>query len=1128
MRYAKALRVVEARLRQIHATGDPRLALGDEAGREAAELAGLADTRTDTRAAHALGWLYWCRYLADYDNHDDLERALVLFRPVFRTRPSSVPPEVAAHYRHDEGQVDEVETATGQAIDRMEAYWRTGKLAELTAAVGYFRGALDACPEGRPEVLSNLSAALRELYERTRELELLRQAAELGRRAVALVPADHPDHTRILSNLGTTLHTLSEQTGDAQAAEEAVEALRAAVSIAGKDHPERAGYLSNLGAALRQLYYRTGEVSLLEEAARVLGEAVQALRPDEADQHKALASWSAGLLELFTHTGSADYLQAAVAAARRAVAALPAGHPDRAGTLSGLAIILRRQAGHDGRADTLGEAVAVLREAVTLTPAPHANRAAYLTNLANSLRDLFVYTGQTALLEQAIAATEEAAELTPAGHSARAAFLTSLSGAHLTMFERTGQDVSLRAAVKASRNAVAEAEPGNPNRAMYLSNLGLALLAAAREYVEAGPAADAVRQLREAVRITPEGHTGRGLYQDLLGTALRLLAGLNAVAPEQEASAILAGAAAAGRSAVEATPATHFLRDRFRFNLAQTLLALFEATGDAAVLTEARDCFMVVARSAAAAPLLRLRAYRGYAGLPDGAAISPDEALAALESAVELLPQAVPRWLTRDDRERDVGEIAGLPAQAAAAAVAAGHPVRAVELLEQTRGILVADILDARSGELARLRGRDRDLAAELEALRQRIAALDRDPGSWSEPDRGASLLTPEAMAAARQQADADWHDLLARIRSIEGLRDFLRLDHIDLLAAAAAEGPVAYVYATESRCDALILTGSAATPVRLVALPLTFGEAVERVSQFHEALAALGGSSAQRRKAESAILGALSWLWDRIAGPVLDDLDHQPRVWWCPIGFLAGLPLHAAGHHDDARSALDRVVSSYTPTARALISARIGRASGGDPPAGAVIVAVPDAPGTRPLAGVSREVSEISALLPGARCLDRPDRATVLAALRDYPVAHFACHGATDLHDPSSSKLVLHDHDTAPLTVGLINALELTHAELAYLSACETSVTSIGLADESVHITAAFYLAGYQQVIGTLWPIADDVACDIAVGFYQRLISAGAWTSRGASALNTVTRDIRDSSPGSPSLWAAHLHTGI
>jgi len=41
----------------------------------------------------------------------------------------------------------------------------------------------------------------------------------------------------------------------------------------------------------------------------------------------------------------------------------------------------------------------------------------------------------------------------------------------------------------------------------------------------------------------------------------------------------------------------------------------------------------------------------------------------------------------------------------------------------------------------------------------------------------------------------------------------------------------------------------------------------------------------------------------------------------------------------------------------------------------------------------------------------------------------------------------------------------------LAYLSACSTAVTGPELADESVHIVSAFQLAGYQHVIGTLWP---------------------------------------------------------
>ena len=86
-------------------------------------------------------------------------------------------------------------------------------------------------------------------------------------------------------------------------------------------------------------------------------------------------------------------------------------------------------------------------------------------------------------------------------------------------------------------------------------------------------------------------------------------------------------------------------------------------------------------------------------------------------------------------------------------------------------------------------------------------------------------------------------------------------------------------------------------------------------------------------------ILDILAWIWDTITGPVLAALGHTstpadgeswPQVWWCPVGLLAYLPLHAAGHHADVaagqphpRTALDRVISSYTTTVRGLGWAR-------------------------------------------------------------------------------------------------------------------------------------------------------------------------------------------------------------
>src|SRR5207249_4816555 len=100
-----------------------------------------------------------------------------------------------------------------------------------------------------------------------------------------------------------------------------------------------------------------------------------------------------------------------------------------------------------------------------------------------------------------------------------------------------------------------------------------------------------------------------------------------------------------------------------------------------------------------------------------------------------------------------------------------------------------------------------------------------------------------------------------------------------------------------------------------------------------------------------------------------------------------------------------------------------------------------------------------------------------VLGALPSHGVAHFACHGRSDTDDPGASALLLSDAADHPLTVTEIYRQNLTGAELAYLSACSTTDTRPRLADEAVHITAAVQLAGYRNVIGTLWPVDDRSA---------------------------------------------------
>ncbi|MFD0635671.1 CHAT domain-containing protein [Catenulispora yoronensis] len=303
------------------------------------------------------------------------------------------------------------------------------------------------------------------------------------------------------------------------------------------------------------------------------------------------------------------------------------------------------------------------------------------------------------------------------------------------------------------------------------------------------------------------------------------------------------------------------------------------------------------------------------------------------------------------------------------------------------------------------------------------------------------------------------------------------------------------------------------------------------------------------RAAAQKGIAEILRWLWDAAVSDILSALgfvDPLPeadsdasatrRLWWCPVGGLAFLPLHAAGHHQDLtgddpgvranpRTAFDRVVSSYTPTLQSLAFAR----SHVPDPAlrGTVAIAVTDAEGM-PLPSADAEAAAIEATLPAVRVLTEPTRDEVIAALPDYLTAHFACHGVA-FADPGASRLILADHQDRPLTVADLQGLRLS-AGLAYLSACETSLSSVELVDEAVHLTGAFHLAGYRHVIGTLWPIGTFASQRLAADFYRRLAPDQAEPlalDGTARALHSALRALRSKFPGVPSAWAAHVHIG-
>jgi CHAT domain-containing protein len=155
--------------------------------------------------------------------------------------------------------------------------------------------------------------------------------------------------------------------------------------------------------------------------------------------------------------------------------------------------------------------------------------------------------------------------------------------------------------------------------------------------------------------------------------------------------------------------------------------------------------------------------------------------------------------------------------------------------------------------------------------------------------------------------------------------------------------------------------------------------------------------------------------------------------------------------------------------------------------------------------------------------------REAVVTALADRSLAHFACHAVSDESDPPSSRLVLYDYQRSPLTVADIIQCETKAAELAFLSACSTAQTSADLVDEALHITSAFQVAGFPQVVGTLWPVRDHAAARIVGDFYSRYLpdGGGVAAETAAYALHEAIRQARDRDQQSPLSWAAYIHVG-
>ncbi|KUL82059.1 hypothetical protein ZTR_10675 [Talaromyces verruculosus] len=655
--------------------------------------------------------------------------------------------------------------------------------------------------------------------------------------------------------------------------------------------------------------------------------------------------------------------------------------------------------------------------------------------------------------------------------------------------------VELEEAIRVARQAVNATPNDDPKRAMYLNNLANRL---SHRYFRTGAMGDleeAIQVIRQAVDATLHDHPDRAMYLNNLGIRLGdRFSRTGSTADLEEAIQV-------ARQAVHATPDGHPDRAGRLINLGIRLGDKYSRTGPMTVLEEAVSCYNFALHQVTSRIPDRIQAGK-YVLMNSAKTLNWKQAHEASSLSVSLVPKLIPRSLENSDKQHMLSQVSGLASDAAAAALNAQQPpLVALKLLEQGRGLLATSENEMRM-DIINLQQADPVLAERFIAVREQLQSPMREI-NMEQTDRSPW----QSQSDQRHMANENFDKLITEIRDKQGFENFLDAPSLDEIQAAAVLGPIAVINISAYRCDAILVETH---QIRVSTLP-----GLDQKEIQHKSVNAELGSP-----------GILQWLWDVVTEPVLSALgymeppasDQWPHVWWIPTGLLTRFPLHAAGYHDRAsgQAVIDRVMSSYSPSIKAMIQSR-QRPQVPATAAEALLVAMGETPGQSSLPYATEEVQKIKALCHGMSLTPvEPSRykTEVESHLPQCKIFHFAGHGYAHPSDPSFSSLVLEDGKDHPLTVGSLFELNLRKSSpfLAYLSACGTGrVRDEKFMDESIHLISGCQLAGFRHVIGTLWDVIDETCVDMARMTYEGIRDGNMTDESVCRGLHNASRALRD-----------------
>ncbi|EIN06443.1 hypothetical protein PUNSTDRAFT_136302 [Punctularia strigosozonata HHB-11173 SS5] len=955
-------------------------------------------------------------------------------------------------------------------------------------------------------------------------------------------PGQH-QHMDALANHLLGRHALFGTDNDL---EEAIRIQRAAVDICPPTHSEREFVLNKLASALRLRFQRLGSVEDLNEAVIVCRQALAVRRPNSTARPYTLDILAQLLTSRFQVSSASDSdLDELVEVGREAVRICPPHQNDHWIRLDTLADSFQMRFTWTGSLADLEETIELRRRAVDHAPAEDPRRWVMISNLAGSLRLRFTELGHVDDINETVRLYRQVSDTAAANVVDHPDRLLAMVSSLCLRFKTLRSVEDLNEAIEISELVLGSIPSSHAFRPRAIKCLADALVLRARPE-DLDNAVRSLEENKEHVRPSSSFSTEYALaLGDSLSCRFSRIKQASDAERAREVLTVLLDRLPPGR------------RDRFQCLLQLSELHLdidspyFDVSSALQYIAEGiRDDHRDV-RFRLQGTMRVLRLIEPLQ--PDFQDVDCSIRTHLLDiygAVVALLPRVAYFSLDLSSRLHSlaIGQSAAITG--AACALTLSRPQRALEILEQGRGIFWSHSF--------RLRSQFDDVP---EVQRRQLLALAHqlERSNDALPDQSDDRLMEKALSRRRKQSE-EFNSLVEEIRSMPGLDRFMLHDTYATLAKAADKGPVIVILPSAFASFAIIIR-SDREPVSIPLPSLSEDWIAQSSGTWRSAVSEARNAVRNRLKLQKIAMkvsqvqsqatlmeDVLEGLWTKVVKPIMLELKlkprsgrRRPRLWWCLTGNLAHLPIHAAGVRRK-QGCSDYVVSSYIPTLGELLYARSTSQLVRKRDAKALLVAVPQprAGGWVELPSTLEEVREVEAILPASALIPLSEGSLVkdpssvtsralLDALSNAHVLHLACHGVQDPTNPLQSGFVLGD---GILTIDKLMGISLPRAFLAFLSACETAKGDRSQPDQAVHLAATMIFAGFKSVIATLWSMEDIDGPLVAKSVYEQLFkhdvdSEFLEPDDVAYALDEAIRQLRSVHP-EPSRWAPYIHMGI